>query len=69
LIPFGNYIPIKYDLSDLEEKIEWVLEHDVEAKEIAERASVFAYKIFTPEFQKEYLEKSIQKIIEEECHY
>ena len=69
LIPFGNYIPIKYDLSDLEEKIEWVLEHDLEASEIAERATAFAHKIFTPEFQKNYLENSIQKIIEEVYHY
>ena len=63
LIPFGNYIPIKYDLSDLEEKIEWVLEHDVEAREIAERSTTFAYHIFTPEFQKNYLETCILDII------
>lgn len=63
LIPFGNYIPIKYDLSDLEEKIEWVLEHDIEAKEIADRACEFAYKIFTPEFQKEYLQNRIHEIM------
>jgi hypothetical protein len=63
LIPFGNYIPIKYDLSDLEEKIEWVLEHDLEAREIAERASNFAYHIFTPNFQREYLETRIREII------
>jgi hypothetical protein len=63
LVPFGNYIPIKYDLTDLEEKIEWVLEHDVEAREIAERATEFAYRIFTPEFQREYLETRIREII------
>jgi len=65
LIPFGNYIPIKYDLSDLEEKIEWVLEHDLEAREIGERASEFAYRIFTPEFQKEYICKRISEIIDQ----
>jgi len=64
LIPFGNYIPIKYDLSDLEEKIEWVLEHDFEAREIAERATNFAYHIFTPEFQKTYLEKRLVEIMD-----
>jgi len=63
LIPFGNYIPVKYDLSDLEEKIEWVLEHDVEAKEIAHRSCEFAYTIFTPEFQKEYLQNRIHEIM------
>jgi hypothetical protein len=68
LIPFGNYIPIKYDLSDLEEKIEWVLEHDIEAKAISERATTFAYRIFTPEFQKEYINKRICEIIDS-SHY
>ena len=63
LIPFDNYIPIKYDLSDLEEKIEWVLDHDEEAKQIAIRASNMAYTIFTPEFQKKYLENRIKEII------
>jgi len=63
LIPFGNYIPIKYDLSDLEEKIEWVLEHDIEAKEIAERACQFAYTIFTTDFQKQYIQNRVQEII------
>jgi hypothetical protein len=63
LIPFNNYIPIKYDLTDLEEKIEWVLEHDEEAKQIAERAYNLACTIFTPEFQKKYLENRIKEII------
>jgi len=55
LVPFENYIPVRYDLDDLEEKIEWVLEHDTEAREIAERASEFAYRVFTPEYQSDYL--------------
>jgi hypothetical protein len=59
LIPFGNYIPVKYDLSDLEEKIEWVLENDLEAKQIAERAMEMAYRIFTPEYQRAYLQEQI----------
>ena len=63
LIPFGNYIPVKYDLTDLEEKIEWVLEHDIEAREIAERATEFAYRIFTPEFQREYLQNRLSSSI------
>ena len=59
LVPFGNYVPVKYDLSDLEEKIEWVLENDLEAKNIAERATEMAYRVFTPEYQRTYLEQQI----------
>ena len=63
LVPFQNYIPVKYDLSDLEEKIEWVLEHDVEARDIAHRASEFAYRIFKSEYQSEYLYSRFQTIL------
>lgn len=63
LTPFGNYIPVKYDLSDLEEKIEWVLEHDEEAREIAKRAAEFAYRVFTPEYQSEYLYQRFSNIL------
>lgn len=59
LIPFVNYIPIKYDLSDLQEKITWVLEHDIEAETIAKNALDFARNIFTAEFQREYLREKI----------
>jgi hypothetical protein len=64
LVPFENYIPIRYDLSDLEEKIEWVLEHDNEAREIAERAAAFAYRVFTPEYQSEYLYRRFREILQ-----
>ena len=55
LVPFGNYIPIRYDLTDLQEKINWVLEHPVESREIVERATEFAYLVFTQEYQSYYL--------------
>jgi hypothetical protein len=63
LVPFGNYIPIKYDLTDLQEKIEWVMEHPVESKEIMERASEFAYAIFTAEYQSDYLLGRFREIL------
>ena len=37
--PYEHYIPIKKDMSDFEEKFEWVKEHDGDAKRIAEQAS------------------------------
>jgi len=62
LIPFVNYIPIKYDLTDLQEKIMWVLNHDTEAETIAKNAIYFAKTIFSAEFQREYLMEEIRKI-------
>ena len=37
--PYEHYVPFKQDMTDLAEKIEWVRQHDSEAKRIAERAS------------------------------
>ena len=62
LIPYVNYIPIKYDLSDLQEIIEWVLEHDEVSERIAKNALMFAKTIFSAEFQREYLKEEIEKI-------
>lgn len=63
LIPYVNYIPIKYDLTDLQEKIIWVLEHDEEAETIAKNALEFARTIFSAEFQREYLKEEIERIL------
>lgn len=63
LQPMVNYVPIKYDLSDLLEKLEWLVAHDDEAKKIAERAQYLADTIFTPEFQKAYIDKELDRIL------
>lgn len=34
--PFEHYVPVRSDLSDLHEKIDWVRAHDAEARAIAE---------------------------------
>ena len=34
--PWIDYVPIKMDMSDLEEKIEWVRQNDQKARKIAE---------------------------------
>ena len=52
LKPMVNYVPIRYDLSDLKEKIEWLVENDDKAKEIAENALQFSREVFSSEFQK-----------------
>lgn len=62
LIPYVNYIPINYDLSNLKEMIEWVINNDLEAQEIAKNALLFSKTIFTPEFQKKNIIDQINKI-------
>lgn len=59
LIPYKNYIPVNYDLSDLNEKIDWVNNNDEKALEIAENAYKFAEEFFSSEFQKKYVKDEI----------
>lgn len=49
LLPFKHYIPIKYDLSDLEEKILWCRSNDEECKKIVNNASQLFSKICSKE--------------------
>jgi hypothetical protein len=63
LIPHVNYIPIQYDLSDLKEKIEWVINNDSEAEKIAQNALKFSREVFSSDFQKKYVIDKINKIV------
>jgi hypothetical protein len=40
--PFEHYVPVRSDMSDLLEKIEWVRSHDKEAQEIARNGQALA---------------------------
>lgn len=63
LIPMVNYVPVNYDLSDLVEKLEWLLSHDDEAHKIAENAVTLSNTIFTPSFQQWYVQTEINRIV------
>lgn len=61
LIPMKHYVPISYDLSDLEEKLEWLVNNDSEAREIAENAVKFSKEVFSSDFQKKYIINQINE--------
>ena len=61
IIPNVHYIPVKWDLSDLHEKIDWVKNNDKEAEQISINAREFAITHFTPEFQRKYLKDTIDR--------
>lgn len=63
LEPFVNYVPVKYDLSDLKEKIRWILDNDEKSKEIAQNAFKFSKDFFSPSFQQKYLRDKINEIL------
>mmetsp|Transcript_1512 Transcript_1512/g.2037 ORF Transcript_1512/g.2037 Transcript_1512/m.2037 type:complete len:90 (+) Transcript_1512:24-293(+) len=49
LEPFVHFIPVREDLSDLIDKLEWARAHDEEAQRIAKRGKAFADAFFTEE--------------------
>ena len=63
LKPYENYIPINYDLSNVKEVIDWLLKNDDKSKQIAENALRFSKDYFNPEFQKKYIEESINHLL------
>jgi hypothetical protein len=54
--------PIKYDLSDLNEKIQWLIDNDNKAEEIARNAIKFTDIIFSSQFQKKYIEIELKQL-------
>ena len=59
LVPYENYVPVSYDLSDLVEKIDWLLAHDADAERIAQGALALSTTVFTPAFQQNYLRNKL----------
>lgn len=62
LKPMVHYVPVNFDLSDLSEKITWLVEHDEDAKKIAENALLFSQNVFSPDFQKQHVVNEIARI-------
>jgi hypothetical protein len=64
LKPMENYVPINYDLSDLKEKIDWLINNDDQAKKIMENAMILSETYFSHKGQTEHLKSKISDIIE-----
>jgi hypothetical protein len=45
LRPWHNFVPVSADMSDLVAKIEWLIQHDTEAKKIGANGRALAYSI------------------------
>ncbi len=44
LLPYVDHVPVKADLSDLEEKIRWCRQNDDKCRQIGENAKIFYEK-------------------------
>jgi hypothetical protein len=63
LCPMKHYVPVAYDLSDLEERLAWLVSHDEEARTIAENAVEFSKYYLSAGFQKYHLSNEIDRIV------
>ena len=62
LKPYHDHIPVKPDLSDLEEKIQWCREHDDECRQIGENAKAFFEKYVSRSALLDYVEMVCKQI-------
>lgn len=62
LVEFEHYIPIKSDLSDLIEKIQWCILNDKKCKKIAENSVVFYNKYLTKDAILDYMQNKLNII-------
>jgi hypothetical protein len=62
LKPMETYVPIDYSLCDLEEKIQWLVDNDDKARQIAKNALHFAKTILSPGFQRIHLKAEIERV-------
>lgn len=61
LEPYVNYVPLKKDLSDIFEKLEWLKINDDKAKIISENATAFCQKALMPNDLDEYIATALNE--------
>ena len=66
LKPYRNYVPVKGDLSDVVEQVEWLRQNDHIAREIVQNNLAFASKYFSNEAIEQLM---LQTFIEYEKMY
>lgn len=61
MIPWEHYIPIKMDLSDFREKLEWAKRNDEELRKIAERGMKRSKEVHSHSMYKCYIWHVLKK--------
>lgn len=63
LKPWVNYVPVSYSLAELEPTLQWLREHDAEARKIATNAMELSRTIFTPSYQQTYIKSEVERVL------
>jgi len=64
LKPYENYVPLSFDLGDLEEVLDWLSKHDAECERIAAAALRLAETVFSAHFQQAYVQAALTEALE-----
>jgi len=64
LIPYVHYIPLAYDLSDLNSTMHWILNHAEEVKQIAANGMKFWERYLTYTRNEEHIYELIYRLSE-----
>ena len=64
LKPWIHYVPLKYDISDLIERYEWLIAHPSQAKIIGENGQRFAKEILHPTVLETFFVEIVNKCSE-----
>lgn len=62
LVPMQHYIPVKFDLSDLEEQYKWAEAHPIISQKIAEEGARVALETTDVEYMRKYTRKQIRSM-------
>jgi len=62
LVPYEHYVPVKKDLSNLIDVIQWCIKHDKDCSKIAENAYTFYEKYLTKDGIFDYLQSKMNTI-------
>ena len=63
LQPYVNFVPLAYDLSDVDEVMDWLQHHDAECERIAEAAYLLAEQLFSAESQQAFVERELRRVV------
>ena len=66
LIPWVNYVPVThpdFGVLNIKNVIDFLVNNDVIAHNIAKNALELSRKIFSPEFQREYIKNKIDDVL------
>ena len=69
LKPFEHFVPVRHDLSDLYERIDWCLDHESECKQMADNCSEFYEKYLQKDGILDYLQKTLHDILRNEISF